>query len=198
MFLKSFDTSGNIKDTEYVANLFHESVEQVGVENVVQIITDNASNFKAVRLSIKAKYPHIFQTPCVVHTLNLALKAICKLAQNYSHYDQCKWISTLMSDIQNIRNFVMNHTKALTIFKKYSKLNLLKVGETRFASHVIMAERFLKVKSELEIMVLDLDQKSFQKTHLESKADSTKEYVIFDNWWDKLEYFLNFIAPSMA
>ena len=60
MFLKSFDTSGSIKDTKYVANLFHESVEQVGVENVVQIIIDNASNFKAVKLSIEAKYPHIF------------------------------------------------------------------------------------------------------------------------------------------
>ena len=45
--------------------------------NVVQIVTDNTLVCKAVGLIIEAKFPSIYWTPCVVHTLNLALKNIC-------------------------------------------------------------------------------------------------------------------------
>lgn len=195
MFLKAFDTSGNLKDTDYVASLFQEIIDEEGADNIVQIITDNAGNFKAAGLSIEAKYPHIFWTPCVVHTLNLALKAICEPPINSNQYDECKWISSLMSECDAVVIFVLNHGKALTIFKNYSKLMLTKVAETRFASHVIMVERLFKVKNALEKMVLDVQWKTFRKTHLESKADTVKECVISDRWWDKIEYFLNFTTP---
>ena len=78
MFLKAIDASGNIKDAKYVANLFIQVIKDLGEANVVQIVTDNASNYKAAGLSIEGKYPHIFWTPCVVHSLNLALKSICE------------------------------------------------------------------------------------------------------------------------
>ncbi|PWA83413.1 hypothetical protein CTI12_AA168440 [Artemisia annua] len=178
MFLKAFDTSGNLKDADYVASLFQEVIDEEGADNIVQIITDSSRNFKATGFCIEAKYPHIFWTPCVVHSLNLALKAICEPPINSSQYDECKWISSLMSECDAVVTFILNHGKALTIFKNYSKHMLTKVAETRFASHVIMAERLFKVKNALEKMVLDVQWKTFRKTHLESKADTVKECVI--------------------
>ncbi|KAL7180164.1 hypothetical protein ACSBR1_043394 [Camellia fascicularis] len=74
MFVKAIDASGNIKDADYVANIFLSVIEEIGKENIVQIVTDNGSNFKAAGLTIENKYPHIFWTPCVVYSLNLALK----------------------------------------------------------------------------------------------------------------------------
>ncbi|XLS89484.1 hypothetical protein HN51_065492, partial [Arachis hypogaea] len=41
------------------------------------IVTDNAPVCKAAGLLIEAEFPSVFWTPCVVHTLNLALKDIC-------------------------------------------------------------------------------------------------------------------------
>ncbi|KAL7253212.1 hypothetical protein ACSBR1_007697 [Camellia fascicularis] len=73
MFVKAIDASGNIKDADYVANIL--VTEEIGKQNIVQIVTDNGSNFKATGLTIGNKYPHIFWTPCVVHSLNLALKS---------------------------------------------------------------------------------------------------------------------------
>lgn len=130
-------------------------------------------------LSIEAKYPLIFSMPCVVHTVNLALKAICEPPNNSSQYNECKWIYALMSDCDDIITFVSHHGKALAIFQKYSTHVLLKVAETRFASHVMMAERLLQVKNALEKMVLDAEWKSFSKTNFESKADKVKECVFF-------------------
>ncbi|WOH11569.1 hypothetical protein DCAR_0831058 [Daucus carota subsp. sativus] len=183
IFVKSFDTSGNIKDSDYVASLF------------LDIITDNASNFKAAGLSIETKYAHIFWTPCVVHSLNLALKSMCEPNANSSHYETCKWISNLISDCDEITMFILNHSRALTIYQTHSQHMLIKIAETRFASHVIMGQRLLLVKSALEKTVLDLNWKAFRKTNLEAKADHVKECVISDRWWDKLEYFVAFTSP---
>jgi hypothetical protein len=45
MFLKSVDASDRVKDGQLLFQLLDEVVEEVGVANVVQVITDNASNY---------------------------------------------------------------------------------------------------------------------------------------------------------
>lgn len=52
-------------------------IKEIGSQHVVQEITDNASNCKLASKIVNETYPHIFGTPCVVHTLNLTLKNIC-------------------------------------------------------------------------------------------------------------------------
>ncbi|KAF3771654.1 hypothetical protein EJ110_NYTH59873 [Nymphaea thermarum] len=42
IFLKCIDASGEYKDVEYLKRLFVEVIKEVGEENVVQIVTDNA------------------------------------------------------------------------------------------------------------------------------------------------------------
>ncbi|GFY85412.1 hypothetical protein Acr_04g0001500 [Actinidia rufa] len=64
IFIKAIDASGNTKDAEYVANLFVQTINDLGEVNVVQIITDNALNYKAVGLTIEAKYPHLASSSC--------------------------------------------------------------------------------------------------------------------------------------
>ncbi|XP_074377694.1 uncharacterized protein LOC141719213 [Apium graveolens] len=58
-----------------------------------------------------------------------------------------------------------------------------------------MAQRMLLVKSALETTVLDPNWKAFRKSNLESKANHVKECVIFDRWWNKVDYFLAFTSP---
>ena len=74
MFLKAVDCSGETKDKYFIFGLLKEVILEVGLENVVQVITDNAANCKAVGQLIEGQFPHIVWTPCVVHTMNLALK----------------------------------------------------------------------------------------------------------------------------
>lgn len=47
-------------------------VEEIGSENVVQVITDNASNVEGAGLMIQAKYCNIYRTP-----LHCALPQAC-------------------------------------------------------------------------------------------------------------------------
>jgi len=50
---------------------------EVGPKNVVQIIIDNAIVCKATSMLIESEFPSIYWIPCVVHTLNIALKNVC-------------------------------------------------------------------------------------------------------------------------
>ena len=47
MFLKSVDASDQVKDAQLLFHLLDEVVEEVGVQNVVQVIIDNAFNYVA-------------------------------------------------------------------------------------------------------------------------------------------------------
>jgi hypothetical protein len=51
-------------------------VVDVGGNNVVQVITDNGSNYKKACRYLTNEYLHIACQPCLAHTINLMLKAI--------------------------------------------------------------------------------------------------------------------------
>ena len=199
IFVKAIDASGNIKSMDYIAGIFLECIEEIGAANVVQIVTDNAANYKAAGQIIETKYPHIFWTPCVVHSLNLALKSMCEASQNSDYFSECEWISKLVNEVHEVRNFITNHNLALSIFKRHSKLNLLKVADTRFASNIISAERLKAVKDALEKMVMDSDWKSFKGYGkvIEGRARAIKECIVNDNWWDQIDFFLSFTKPIL-
>ncbi|XP_021717464.1 uncharacterized protein LOC110685280 [Chenopodium quinoa] len=112
MFMKAIDCSGEIKDKDFIATLLSEVIDEIGDQNVVQIITDNASNCKAAGELVEGRYPHIYWTPCVVHTLNLAMKSICaakNVLNNVEVYDEFHWITEVHADALFIKNYIMNH-----------------------------------------------------------------------------------------
>ena len=45
MFLRSVDASDKVKDTTLLFELLDEIIQEVGEQNVVQVITYNASNY---------------------------------------------------------------------------------------------------------------------------------------------------------
>lgn len=181
MFLKAVNCEGEYKDKFHIANLIREVIMEVGPQNVVQVVTDNAPVCKAAGMIIKtyvlcdlsifctflntslilfnnlsltyyllgmiieASFPHIFWTPCVAHTLNLALKNICdpkNTESNKEAFDERNWIKEVANTAMMIKNFIINHNMVNTMFNMISPLKLLTVAETRFASVIIMLKRF--------------------------------------------------------
>ena len=78
MFFKGINYEGKTKDKHFIADLLINTIQDIGPQKVVQVITDNTAVCKAVGHIVEAKFWHIFWTLCVVHTLNLALKNICE------------------------------------------------------------------------------------------------------------------------
>ena len=76
MFLSSVNAERFTKTRFYIADRLMEKVSEIEHQNVVQIIIDNVQACKAA-CGIVEGHSHIFWTPCVVSTLNLALRNIC-------------------------------------------------------------------------------------------------------------------------
>ncbi|XP_062196874.1 uncharacterized protein LOC133899819 [Phragmites australis] len=198
MFLKADNCEGDVKTKEYIAAKLRSVIEEVGRHNVVQVITDNAANCKGAGLLVQAEYNTIFWTPCVVHTLNLALKNICEPKQPKNDEEAFAWstlefITNVKTEAQMIKNFIMNHGMRLSIFNEFSHLKLLAIAETRFASVVCMLQRFMEVKRPLQSMVI-----SEQWDHYKDDAQiaaHVKEKILSDVWWGNVEFILKFTQP---
>ena len=57
MFLRSVDAFDQVKDAQLLFHLLDGVVMEVGPKNVVQIITDNASNYVAAGRMLEEKHP---------------------------------------------------------------------------------------------------------------------------------------------
>ena len=79
MFLRSVDASDQVKDAHLLFRLLDDVAEGVGVQNVVQVITDNASNYVVAGRLLEDKHPTIWWTPCATLCLDLMLEDIGKI-----------------------------------------------------------------------------------------------------------------------
>jgi len=140
MLLKAKDSPSEVKDSKFIV-----AIEQVGPTNVVHVIIDNALVYKAAGLIVESRYNHIFFTPCIVHNLNMILEEI---------EGKTVWINEVTGQAREIIKFINNHPQSQAIYREYSKLELVKFVETRYASNFIMLCLLAKVKTALMSMVV--------------------------------------------
>jgi hypothetical protein len=97
-----------------------------------------------------------------------------------------------------IKNFNMNHGMRLSMFNEFSRLKLLSIAETRFASVVCMLKRFVEVKTALQQMVISDKWSVYREVRDDSPtptAQIVKDLILSDVWWDKVDYILKITTP---
>ena len=60
VYHSSVDTTNTPKTTNYIFSLMDKIVEEVGKENVVQVVIDNETSFKVVDMLLMEKLKHLF------------------------------------------------------------------------------------------------------------------------------------------
>ncbi|KAL0313520.1 UNVERIFIED_CONTAM: hypothetical protein Sradi_5751300 [Sesamum radiatum] len=78
-------------------------------------------------------------------------------------------ITEIAASALMIRNFIMNHSMRLAMFNEFSKLKLLAVAETRFASVIVMLKRFKLIKQQLKMMVISEQWSCYRDDHITHK-----------------------------
>ena len=148
VFLSSHDYSDRFKSNINIAEALIKNIESIGPYNVIQVITDNAANSKAVGAIIEDRYPNIFSFGCLVHTLNLLMHDIIKMKEN-----DYTWIGSLYKKEKHMIRFITNHSNAHHIFSSHSRLELLKLAKTRIGSYYLAFRHLLKLREALASMV---------------------------------------------
>eukprot|EP00904_Undaria_pinnatifida_P002629 jgi/Undpi1/12367/HiC_scaffold_5.g02039.m1 len=101
---------------------------------------------------LEGRYPGITGVKCVAHSIDLAIKGICKQ----------DWAAELVKFLREAVKFLKRHQKLLAIVKKKNPTRgLLLPNDPRFGTSVIMTNRFLGMKSALETLVVDEECRAY-------------------------------------
>jgi len=145
MFLKSVDASDQVKSAQLICEMMEEVVQEVGEENVVQIVTDNAANYMAAGRLFEHRHPTIFWSSCAAHCIDLMLEDIGKL----------DWIQQVVDKAKSITKYIYNHTIVLSAMRTYTEgKELVRPGATRFATNFISLQSVVQQKINLKRMFL--------------------------------------------
>ena len=139
-FLDSVDCSAVKKDGRYIFELVDKCIEEIGVQNVVQVVTDNARPNEAAASLLKAKYPSIFWNGCAAHTIDLMLEDIGKMPK----------VAATISKAKCLTVFLYAHTRVLDLMRKYLSRDLVRCGVTRFATAYLNLKSLLENKKQLQ------------------------------------------------
>ncbi|RVX13588.1 hypothetical protein CK203_010298 [Vitis vinifera] len=144
-FMKSIDASDTIKNGENMFKYLDEVVEEIGEENVVQVITDNASNYVNAGMRLMEKRSRLWWTPCAAHCIDLMLEDIGKLNVH----------ATTLSRARQVVKFIYGHTWVLSLMRTFTKNHeLIRPAITRFATAFLTLQSLYKQKQALYSNVL--------------------------------------------
>ncbi|XP_059063383.1 uncharacterized protein LOC131856101 [Cryptomeria japonica] len=114
IFIKSIDASLHAKNATFLCEALEEVLAEVGDENVVQVVTNNATSYIVAGRLLMERHPSLFWTPCATHCLDLILEDLGKLP----------WIKTCLELAKKICKFIYDHTRVLKLMRQRSWLIL--------------------------------------------------------------------------
>ncbi|XP_057962814.1 uncharacterized protein LOC131154213 isoform X1 [Malania oleifera] len=188
VFHKSVDASDVPSRTaEYYFRLMDEVVEEIGEENVVQVVTDNEAAMKAGGKLLMQKRPNLYWTACAAHCIDLILEDIGKKSN----------VKKVLEDARTITSFIYNHTWTVNFMKKFTNnRELLRPAITRFATNFIALETIVRHKQALrEMFTSDAWKNSrFGMAKLGPAYDS-KKIILGKEFWQKASDIIKVQEP---
>ena len=106
-----------------------------------------------------------------------------------------QWIKEVTGQAREIIKFVTNHHQSQAIYREYSKWELLKAAETRYASNFIMLCCLVDVKNALMSMVVGPTWAEWRQANSE-KGSMVRRVFVDEDWWSKIDFLLKFTSPT--
>ncbi|KAJ4972262.1 hypothetical protein NE237_005361 [Protea cynaroides] len=144
MFLRSVDASDIIRSPVALYELLKEVVEDVGVQHVLQVITDSAEHYIEAGKMLTETFPTIYWTPCSARCIDLMLEDFGKF----------EWINAILEQAKSITRFVYNHVDVLNMMRRYTYgKDLIQPAITRSATNFTILQGMVSLKNGLQAMV---------------------------------------------
>jgi hypothetical protein len=170
MFLKAVDTGGETKDAAYIVGQLIDCIREVGADNIIQVVTNSAAVCKAVGRLVEQEFSWIMWMPCTPHCLDLLLEDVGKLP----------WAAEVVAEAKAVVKFITNHHRNQVLFRGKFALDLLKPGDTRFATNFIMLDRMLEVREALQELVVGREWNG--KSNHSDDGDEVRDCVLWSGF----------------
>ncbi|KAL5269332.1 hypothetical protein ACHWQZ_G002972 [Mnemiopsis leidyi] len=194
VYRASFNTSGERRTGQVIAEQAHSVVTCIGCKNICHFVTDSGSDCKAARglLPQMEGTNHILGAACACHCMDLLLEDLFK---------QIPSVKTAKDRGDAIVNYIRNHNLLSGEFKRLSGVELLSPAETRFGTTVIELDRLNDFKTDVNLTFhgekADLQYRSLGKATEKEKFRLVKSYVNDEETWEMLTYALQLTIPVL-
>ncbi|XP_042454068.1 uncharacterized protein LOC122038398 [Zingiber officinale] len=182
--LKGEEALNDAHTSQYIFDYINACIIEVGPQNVVQIVTDNASNNMAAAKLLALERPNIFWTSCATHTINLMLEGISKLPM----------FNGVIKKAKSFTIFIYAHHKTLALMRKFTKRKIVRPGVTRFASSFLTLQSLLDKKQELRNMMTSNEWDS-TKWSRSKKGKEAFDVVVPNDFWNSMDLCLRIFTP---
>ncbi|XP_002460317.2 uncharacterized protein LOC8062773 [Sorghum bicolor] len=184
-FISSKEMSDVSHTSELIFELVDKAIEEIGPDNVVQVVTDNASNNMGAKRLLEEKRPHIFWTSCAAHTINLMLQGIGNMPRFKKVVDQAKAFTI----------FAYGHTRTLECLRCFTEgKEVVRRGVTRFASNFLTLASMQEKKDQLRKMVVHSKWDTLKDVKSKKGKEATAT-ILSPSFWRDVKLTLAVFEP---
>ncbi|CAN6363640.1 unnamed protein product [Urochloa humidicola] len=184
-FHKSINASAEIQNADFLYKEIKKVVvDEIGHENVVQIVTDNGANYKKACGKLIEEYNKIVWQPCAAHTINLMLKDIGKFSE----------IDDVVSAARRIVKFFHSHNRLHDEMKRKIGGQLVRPNATRFGTVFMFLQSFWDRKDKFRQWMVSDEWKDSDWNH-ESEYQFVDDCLSSPCWWNQVKDVMDTLGP---
>lgn len=173
LFLKSVDVSGHEDDAAFLLELLESVVVEVGLENVVQVITDTTVSYVYAGRLLMAKYSSLFWSPCASYCIDKMLEDIGKQ----------EWVATVLEEAKSITRYIYGNEWTLNMMRKFTcGRELIRPRISRFVTNFLSLRSIVIQEDNLKHMFSGTEWLSSMYSK-RPDAQAMKALLFLDRFW---------------
>jgi hypothetical protein len=171
-----------------VISMLEKRIDNIGRDKMVQVVTDNGANYKAVGKILMDQIPTLFWSPGAAHCLDLMLEDIGKL----------KYFKKTIAQAKRVTTFIYRNERILSAMREQrGGMDLVRPGATRFATCFLTLKSLHKHRYPLKGLFLSDAWKSNKLSKTEA-GKGVYDIVLSSTFWSTVEVCLRASAPLIA
>ncbi|KAL0916506.1 hypothetical protein M5K25_014025 [Dendrobium thyrsiflorum] len=187
-YISCIDASDIIENVSSLFKFLDGVVQDLGEENVVQVITENTDCFRSAGKLLEENRRCLFWTPCAIYCIDQILEDFLKI----------KWVAESISKGQTITKFIYNNDWLLNLMREdfTGGRELLRSAATRFATSFFTLQSLLAHRPALKRLFQSSKWLSSQLAKSEEGTEVEK-VVMNSTFWKKMQYISKTVDPLL-
>ncbi|KAL4590314.1 hypothetical protein LXL04_003242 [Taraxacum kok-saghyz] len=187
-FVSCVDATEFVEDVTSLFKFLDKYVDDMGEENVVQVITENTPSYQAAGKMLEEKRQNLFWTPCAASCIEQMLEDFLKI----------KWVAECIEKGQKITKLVYNHIWLSTLMKREytGGQDLLRPSFTPHSSSFLTLQTLMDHRVSLKRLFQSSKWLSSQVSKSE-EGEEVEKIVTNATFWKKVQYVRRSVGPIL-
>ncbi|KAI3696565.1 hypothetical protein L6452_28935 [Arctium lappa] len=187
-FVSSVDATELVEDAPALFKFLDKVVDEMGEENVVQVITENTPSYQAAGKMLEEKRQNLFWTPCAASCIEQMLEDFVKI----------KWVAECIEKGQKITKLVYNQIWLSDLMKREytGGQELLRASFTHHASSFLTLQSLMDHRVALKRLFQSTKWLSSRVSKCE-EGEEVEKIVMNGTFWKKVQYIRRSVDPIL-